>query len=85
MQADYSMLMPFIVSALPNRKRYQQLAATLSAEELAKQRPHAGGYLRPKEGYRLFGQREELCRRLTADVANNREWLLESLKYPVAV
>ena len=46
--------------------------------------PHAGGYLRSKEGHRLFGQRDELCRQLTAEVTNNREWLLESLQYPVA-
>jgi hypothetical protein len=79
------MLMPFIVSALlANRKRYEQLAASLSAEELREKHPHAQGYLRSKEGYRLFAQRQELCRRLTDDVGKNREWLLESLDYPVA-
>ena len=36
------------------------------------------------EGYRLFDQREELCRRLTEDVKANREWLLETLQYPLA-
>jgi deoxyhypusine synthase len=82
MQADYSMVMPFIVSALlANRKRYQQLAASLSAEDLHTNHPHAQGYLRSQDGYRLYGQREELCRRLTQDVAGNREWLVESLKY----
>jgi hypothetical protein len=40
--------------------------------------------LRPREGYRLFEQREELCRRLTEDVRANREWLLETLQYPLA-
>ena len=35
-------------------------------------------------GYRLFEQREELCRRLTGDVKANREWLEESLEYPLA-
>jgi deoxyhypusine synthase len=46
--------------------------------------PKARGYLRPTEGYRLFEKRGELCDRLTADVRNNREWLLDSLAYPLA-
>ena len=46
--------------------------------------PKARGYLRHRAGYRLFDQREELCRRLTGDVRNNREWLLGSLAYPLA-
>ncbi len=80
MQADYSMLMPFLVSALlENRKRYEKLAGSMSADELAEKHPHAAGYLRPVAGYRLFGQREELCRRLTEEVRKNREWLVESL------
>ena len=83
MQADYSMLMPFLVRALlDNRKRYETLAASLPPEELARQHPAAAGYLRAPQGYRLFEQREELCRRLTDDVRANREWLLESLRYP---
>jgi deoxyhypusine synthase len=37
MQADYSMLMPSIVSALlANRKRYEQLVAPLSVEDSAR-------------------------------------------------
>jgi hypothetical protein len=32
----------------------------------------------------LFENREELCRRLNDDVKANREWLLESLQYPMA-
>jgi len=80
MQADYSMLMPFLIRALlENRKRYEAMGPQERAHH-----PHAVGYLRPREGYRLFEQREELCRRLTDDVRANREWLLESLKYPLA-
>jgi hypothetical protein len=45
----------------------------------------ARGYLRPMEGYRLFEQREELCRRLKEDVTANREWLLDTLQYPTQV
>jgi deoxyhypusine synthase len=47
--------------------------------------PKARGYLRPRDGYRLFETRQELCARLTKDVQANREWLEESLKYPLAL
>jgi len=83
MQADYSMLMPFLVSALlDNRKRYEKLASEMSEADLTAKHPHATGYLRSRDGYRLFGQRDELCRRLKEDVRENREWLLDSIKYP---
>jgi deoxyhypusine synthase len=81
MQADYSTLMPFIVKALlENRRRYERLAAEQGEEALAGHR----GYLRPREGYRLFERREELVRRLNEDVRANREWLLQSIEYLVA-
>ena len=54
----------------------------MSEAELAAKHPHAAGYLRSRDGYRLFGQRDELCRRLKDDVRGNREWLLDSIKYP---
>lgn len=86
MQADYSMLMPFLVRALlENRKRYERRVAEIGEEQLYREAPQARGYLRPLAGYRLFEQREELCRRLTEDVKANREWLLETLQYPLAV
>jgi deoxyhypusine synthase len=85
MQADYSTLMPFLVKALlDNRKRYQHQAAEMGEEKLFELEPKARGYLRPREGYRLFDQREELCRRLTEDVRANKEWLLDTLQYPLA-
>jgi deoxyhypusine synthase len=78
MQADYSMVMPFLVRALlENRQRYERM----DPEELAREHPHAQGYVRSRQGYRLFEQREELCRRLTEDVGANREWLMESIRY----
>lgn len=84
MQADYSMLLPFMVKALlDNRKRYEELAAEIGEEALFAREPKARGYLRARGGYRLFEQREELCARLKADVAANREWLMESLEYPI--
>jgi deoxyhypusine synthase len=85
MQADYSTLMPILVKALlENRKRYQQRAEKIGRERLIEEEPKAKGYLRDADGYRLFEQREDLCGRLTEDVKKNREWLLETLRYPLA-
>jgi deoxyhypusine synthase len=81
MQADYSTVMPFLVKALlENRSRYERQAAEIGEAELMAREPKARGYLRPREGYRLFGQREELCRRLKEDVRTNREWLMGTLE-----
>ncbi len=83
--ADYSMVMPFQVKALlENRERYEKMAAESGEAELFENHPEARGYLRPREGYRLFAQREELVRRLTEDVRMNRKWLMESLEYALA-
>jgi deoxyhypusine synthase len=84
MQGDYSTLMPFLVKALlENRERYASHAAKVGEEELFRSEPHARGYLRPPDGYRLFDQRETLCARLLDDVRSNKEWLLDSLRYPL--
>jgi deoxyhypusine synthase len=85
MQSDYSIVMPFLVKALlDNRARYRQMVSEDGEEAVFAREPKARGYLRPCDGYRLFDQREELCRRLTEDVRNNRDWLLETLAYPLA-
>jgi deoxyhypusine synthase len=85
MQADYSMVMPFLVKALlDNRTRYQRMAEDEGAEAVFAREPHARGYLRAREGYRLFEQREALCDRLKNDVRNNAAWLGESLRYPLS-
>ncbi|HEY7334600.1 MAG TPA: deoxyhypusine synthase family protein [Bryobacteraceae bacterium] len=85
MQADYSVVVPFLVKALlDNRRRYASEASRDGEEALFAREPKARGYLRSREGYRLFQNREELCRRLTADLRLNREWLQESLEYPLA-
>jgi deoxyhypusine synthase len=85
MQADYSTLLPFIIKALlDNRARYERLREELGEVELYQQHPKAKGYLRPREGYRLFEKRDELLTRLRAGVAENREWLLETMTYPLA-
>jgi deoxyhypusine synthase len=86
MQADYSIVMPFLVKALlENRDRYARMEEELGAGELARVAPRARGYLRPREGYRLFERRDDLCARLLDDVRNNKEWLLETLRYPLSV
>lgn len=76
MQADYSALMPFVVKALlENRARY---------ESTENDDPKLAGYLRPRDGYRLFEQREELVKNLLGHVEANRDWLFETLQYPLA-
>ena len=85
MQSDYSIVMPFLIKALlDNRARYERMVGQEGEEAVFAREPKARGYLRARSGYRLFEQREELCRRLTDDVRQNREWLLESVQYPLA-
>lgn len=84
MQADYSTVVPFLVRALlENRKRYQEMAAEMGEEKLYAEEPKARGYLRSREGYRLFEHRQRLTTRLLEAVRDNREWLLDSLQYPL--
>jgi deoxyhypusine synthase len=86
MQADYSIVMPFLVKALlDNRERYAGMAEQMGEEDLFRREPKARGYLRPREGYRLFARRDALCERLLEEVRNNKEWLLETLRYPLKV
>jgi deoxyhypusine synthase len=85
MQSDYSLVMPFLVKALlDNRKRYQTMVREEGEEAVFAREPHARGYLRSPEGYRLFEARDALTARLTEDVRANREWLVRSLTYPLA-
>jgi len=85
MQADYSTVMPFLVKALlDNRRRYEQMAAEVGEAAVLAREPKARGYLRPRDGYRLFDHRDRLCEQLTGDVNNNAAWLRGSLAYPLA-
>lgn len=80
--SDYSIVMPFLVKALlDNRKRYEVLAAELGPEKLFADQPKARGYLRSRDGYRLFEKRDQLTATLKDDVRANKEWLLESIRY----
>lgn len=84
MQADYSMLMPFLVKALLDKRvAYERRAAEVGMEALVAEDPKAAGYLRDQAGYRLFEVRNELCSRLRDDVRQNAEWLRESVLYPL--
>jgi deoxyhypusine synthase len=85
MQADYTPLLPFLVKALlENRARYAASAESEGEEKLFEREPHACGYLRPREGYRLFERRDTLVARLMEEVRNNGEWLADSLRHPIA-
>jgi deoxyhypusine synthase len=84
MQADYSMVMPFIVKALlENRKRYAQMAEELGEKKLFQKEPKAKGYLRSEKGYRLFESRDDLTGKLFKEMKKNRDWLLKTLHYPL--
>ena len=84
MQADYSMIMPFIVKALlENRKRYAAMAEEMWEKKLFAKEPKAKGYLRPAGGYRLFDSRERLTGKLFDELRKNKEWLQKTLKYPL--
>jgi deoxyhypusine synthase len=84
LQADFSIVMPFLVKALlDNRERYARWAERMGEEELLRKHPDASGYLRPVTGFRLYEKRQELCDKLLEDVCGNKEWLLETLLYPL--
>ncbi len=85
LSADYSMVMPFLARALfEKRDRYARRAAEIGEEALFAEAPQARGYLRPRQGFRLYDERDELVRVLTEKVRDNREWLETTLRYPLA-
>lgn len=84
MQADYSAVMPFVVKALlENRARHEARAEEIGEARLFAEAPHARGYLRPRDGYRLYERRGELTARLREAVASNGDWLAASVEYPL--
>lgn len=83
MQADFSVVMPFLVKALlENRSRYARLAEQLGVEDVLQKHPEASGYLRPTTGFRLYEKREGLCESLLEEVRRNEAWLLKTILYP---
>lgn len=85
LHGDFSMVMPFIVKALlEKRRRFSRLADERGREEVLRQEPQAKGYLRAARGYRLFEERNKLCQELLDKVGENKDLLLETLQYPLA-
>jgi deoxyhypusine synthase len=71
---DYSMLMPLITKALlDKRAKLERLEQELGRTTLLERHPEAAGYLRPREGYRLFERREELMEKLFAALKGGTE------------
>src|SRR4029078_9312156 len=65
LQGDYSMLLPFLVKALlDNRDRPARRAEEIGIEALVAEEPRAKGYLRPREGFRLYDLRDRLTKTL---------------------
>jgi deoxyhypusine synthase len=84
LQCDYSILIPFLVKALlDNRAYYEAKAKEVGEEHLFEHNPKARGYLRSRAGYRLYEERERLTRKLREAVQLNRNWLMETLDYPL--
>jgi deoxyhypusine synthase len=74
MQADYSVVMPFLAKALlEKRARFERWAGRMGREALFKKHPEARGYLRDRDGYGLFRRREELVEKLMREVARNEK------------
>jgi deoxyhypusine synthase len=85
LQCDYSIVMPFLVKALlEKRARLQRWAERMGERALFAKHPAARGYLRPSEGYRLFERREELIDKLLARVKKESARLRRESRYPLA-
>jgi len=85
MQGDYSMVVPFLIKALLDRRaKFERLREELGEATLFERHPEARGYLRPRAGYRLFEQRDALVGKLREAVRENADWLKETLTYPLA-
>jgi deoxyhypusine synthase len=83
MQGDYSMVIPFLIKALLDRRaKFERLHAELG-DVLFERHPEARGYLRSRDGYRLYERRDQLVAQLRDAVRDNAEWLNESLQYPL--
>ncbi len=85
MQVDYSIVMPFLVKALlEKRARFERWAERMGRDALFAKHPKARGYLRDREGYRLFDRRDELIAKLMADVRRDAKRMRGEATYPLA-
>jgi len=55
------------------------------SDQLYKEEPKARDICGSAGGYRLFENREELCRRLNEDVKANREWAVGYSQVPSGI
>jgi len=86
MPADYSTVMPILTRALLERRaRFERLEQELGRERLFERHPEAAGYLRPRDGYRLYERRGELVAKLEAEIASKLPALERTVHYPLAV
>jgi len=85
MQCDYSIVMPFLVKALlDKRARFERWAERMGREALFAKHPAARGYLRDREGYRLFARRDEFVATLLGDVREQSARMRSESNYPLA-
>jgi deoxyhypusine synthase len=75
--------MPILAKALlGKRARFEKWAEKMGREALFAKHPAARGYLRDREGYRLFDRREELMEKLLREVASKEGLGASSPKKP---
>jgi len=85
LQADYTMVMPFLAKALlEKRARFERWHERMGAKALVAKHPAAKGYLRPRDGYRLMARREELVKALLAELKGMQKDLRAGLDYELA-
>jgi deoxyhypusine synthase len=84
-QCDYTIVMPLLVKALlDKRDRFERWRERMGEEALFAEHPAARGYLRPREGYRLFERRDALLDDLMTAVRERETGNREPDDYPLA-
>jgi deoxyhypusine synthase len=85
LQADYTMVMPFLAKALlEKRARFARWKERMGEKALYAKHPAAKGYLRGDEGYRLMDRREELVGALLEELKGMEKELRAGLGYELA-
>jgi hypothetical protein len=79
------MVMPFLARALlEKRARFARWKERMGEKALFAKHPAAKGYLRDERGYRLMDRREDLTKKLLAELAGMKKQLRGGLDYPLA-
>jgi deoxyhypusine synthase len=85
LQADYTMVMPFLAKALlEKRARFERWKERMGEKALFAKHPGAKGYLRASDGYRLMDRREEHVQALLKELAGMKKQLRAGLDYELA-